>query len=394
MNTLHTGQLVVASSGTLLGIMLIMALVNRPGGMREGNRLLAAALACNLSYLLLIVAVRAGLSTTAWFLTPSILLYATSTILLLGYVRAITSPGLGLRISHLIHLLPPLLLAVSIRLIMPDSQPVGELLEAARAGWPPNAISLAGIGLYLLQSAYLGFALLELRAHRKRVPGQFSYTDNVTLTWLRLLIGLYLVLSVAGLVIALARLVPGVELWPRSFVSMTTVLVVNYLIAFKALSQPALFEPDTNPEPKSADSDRPMDVASSPEMRSQEPALPPEVESHYWGELQATMKRNRPHLDSKLRIADLAAQLDMPVHHLSQTINRRAEESFSDYINRYRVEEAKTLLTDTGKAITTVAFDAGFNSESAFYRHFKNFTGKTPKQFRLQLPPELTQKAP
>ena len=43
------------------------------------------------------------------------------------------------------------------------------------------------------------------------------------------------------------------------------------------------------------------------EVCSQESALPPEVESHYWGELQVAMEQDQPHLNSQLRIADLAA---------------------------------------------------------------------------------------
>ena len=43
------------------------------------------------------------------------------------------------------------------------------------------------------------------------------------------------------------------------------------------------------------------------------------------------------------------------------------------------------LLKDTDKTIAAITFDAGFGSESAFYRHFKNFTGQTPKQYRRDL---------
>ena len=391
---MHTAQIIIASSGALLGMMLIVALVRRPGGLREGNRMLAMALACNLCLLLLLIAMRVGINLTAWSTAPITFFYNLGSIMLLGYVRTLTTPGFALQASHLAHLVPPLALMVFVLLINDSKLSTGELLESARGGWPPNSLALTGICMYLLQVAYFGRALLELRTHRKCVPEQFSYTDGVTLTWLRLLIGLSLVLSVTALAIALIRLIPGMELWPRSYVSMTAILVTYYLIAFKGLSQPALFEPAAESGRKPADQESREGAVISAEVRPQENALPPEVESHYWGELEAAMERDRPYLNSKLRIADLAIQLDMQVHHLSQTINRRAQESFSDYINRYRVEEAKSQLGDTAKPITTIAFDAGFNSESAFYRHFKHFTGKTPRQFRTQLPPELASQTP
>ena len=83
----------------------------------------------------------------------------------------------------------------------------------------------------------------------------------------------------------------------------------------------------------------------------------------------------------------------MPVHHLSQTINRCSGQSFFDFINRYRVELAQKLLEQRGKSITSVAFDAGFNSESAFYRHFKKVAGKTPKQYQRGSVPDTSPNA-
>jgi len=61
------------------------------------------------------------------------------------------------------------------------------------------------------------------------------------------------------------------------------------------------------------------------------------------------------------------------------------DKSFYDYINHYRVEEARQLLIDPGKAgykISSIAYDAGFNSVSTFNEVFRKFTGLTPSQFR------------
>ena len=58
--------------------------------------------------------------------------------------------------------------------------------------------------------------------------------------------------------------------------------------------------------------------------------------------------------------------------------------NFSDYVNSYRIDFAKELLSnfdDKKETIENVAFDAGFNSKASFYRAFKRHTSTTPKDF-------------
>jgi AraC-like DNA-binding protein len=59
--------------------------------------------------------------------------------------------------------------------------------------------------------------------------------------------------------------------------------------------------------------------------------------------------------------------------------------SFFDYLNKYRVQYAMTLLGTTGQqssVILNIAFAVGFNSNSAFYAAFKKCVGQTPAQYR------------
>jgi AraC-like DNA-binding protein len=383
-------QILIAGGGALFGLMLIVALLVRRGGVRKGNRLLAASLAGALGLLVGLILIRADLAQDSGLSSLLISLYLLSPAFMLGYVRALIRPGFSLQPSDSIHLLPAIGFAITTNLLAGDNMTIAEAMEQARGGWPPNTAALLGILLYVLQVLYFSRAMLELRAHQRQVIWDFSYDENITLRWLQILLGISLLLSSIGLVITLVRLLPGVELWPRSIYSMSMVILIYYLIGFMGLSQPAIFDPvaeeDHTPRGKFAQPGRGAPEATRPAL--EEGALPAEVETHYWTELQAHMGREKPFLDNKLRIADLAGQLDMPVHHLSQTINRRAGESFSEFINRHRVDAAKGLLNDPEKPIAMITFDAGFNSESAFYRHFKNFTGQTPKQYRRELQPQ------
>ena len=71
----------------------------------------------------------------------------------------------------------------------------------------------------------------------------------------------------------------------------------------------------------------------------------------------------------------------MPANHLSQAINQVAQLNSFNLINGYRVKEAQDLLANSSVSISTVALDAGFNSESTFYKHFKHATGMPPRQY-------------
>ncbi len=104
--------------------------------------------------------------------------------------------------------------------------------------------------------------------------------------------------------------------------------------------------------------------------------------------LEDYMTEQKPYLDANLTLPDLAAKLQVPSHHLSRVINEKQGSNFYEYINRYRVEEVKTKLSDTSitnLSLLGIAYESGFNSKSAFNRVFKKMTGMTPSEFKKQL---------
>ena len=103
------------------------------------------------------------------------------------------------------------------------------------------------------------------------------------------------------------------------------------------------------------------------------------------------MESRAPYLKNDLRLSDLAEMAKIPPNHLSQIINQYADKNFFEFINEYRVAQAIRLLAQQPKAkIITIALESGFNSQSAFYKQFKNSTGYTPKQYMLQTLPSKT----
>jgi AraC-like DNA-binding protein len=105
----------------------------------------------------------------------------------------------------------------------------------------------------------------------------------------------------------------------------------------------------------------------------------------YKRKLVRLMEEERVYLDSDLTLPKLALMVDCSVNHLSQAVNSGFKMSFFDFLNSYRVREAKSMLIhqdSLSQSILDVSFAVGFNSNSAFYAAFKNATGQTPAQFR------------
>ncbi len=101
------------------------------------------------------------------------------------------------------------------------------------------------------------------------------------------------------------------------------------------------------------------------------------------------METNKPYLKSDLKISELADSLAVPYHQLSQLINDEFFVNFYDFINKYRVEDAKKLLIedDRNYKILAIAYEVGFNSKATFNRVFKKFTDLTPSEFKEKFSP-------
>lgn len=101
--------------------------------------------------------------------------------------------------------------------------------------------------------------------------------------------------------------------------------------------------------------------------------------------LRSLMENEAPYADSSLTLTQLADKLDVSPHNLSEVINTRLNLNFFDFVNRYRLEKIKQDLTDPDKKnlkLLAIAFDAGFNSKTAFNTIFKKHTGLTPSEYR------------
>ena len=83
-----------------------------------------------------------------------------------------------------------------------------------------------------------------------------------------------------------------------------------------------------------------------------------------------------------LTVAELAETVGSNRTYVSACINHLAGQSFSDFVNKWRIEYAMELMkNDATLTITEVADRAGFTDRTTFYRSFKKMTGKGPTEW-------------
>ncbi len=99
--------------------------------------------------------------------------------------------------------------------------------------------------------------------------------------------------------------------------------------------------------------------------------------------LSRLMDEERIYTDDQLTLQDLADELSITPHQLSQLLNDRMNSNFNTFVNQYRIRFAKDMLIQQPeKTVLAISLEVGFNSKSAFYEAFSRFTGMSPQNFR------------
>lgn len=102
--------------------------------------------------------------------------------------------------------------------------------------------------------------------------------------------------------------------------------------------------------------------------------------------LYRLMEHDKIYTDNNIKLIDVADELSINPHQLSEILNNKLNKSFKAFINEYRVHEACALLKkEPGKAIIRIGLEAGFVSKSSFNAAFHKIMGCTPTEFREKI---------
>lgn len=227
--------------------------------------------------------------------------------------------------------------------------------------------------LLVQYSIYL-FQILELTNNNKmKAEQELSNIEKVDLSWLKTFMVAF-ILVFALLAIMFVGVIHQINVeWLNKIVSVVFSIAI-FVLGYKGLFQQSIFsnmESNEFSEPVALEMNRTRTVDEKLIMN-----------------LLVYMEKNKPYCEPDLTLTSLAKQLNMGRNQLSEMINASMGCNFYDFVNRYRVEEVKTMLTQpSGNNFTllAIAFDAGFSSKSTFNYIFKKFTGLTPSEYKKGL---------
>ena len=382
--------------GAAQGLFLSWTFFFSPQGGRLSNRLLGMVM---LSLALLVVEIllcySGYIQLVPFFVGLTEPLNFVVSPLLYLYARSLTEPAFGWRPRYLLLLLPAAAHAMymvpffaqrnawKLRTVAESfHQPHPAAPEAMHNFWwfatytQFYAVFYMLLGGYLL--LYLGLQLRLLLTYQRQQAARAAPPASA-LGWLKHLglgCGLLLLVYVGATTYYHYHTgdVNDVgDVWVASVISL-----LFYGLSGRAISRSSLLALQAPPAAPPAE-------AVAPRKKYDKTALNPEAATDILFRLRALMDAAHPYRNPNLSLADLAAQLHLPPHHLSQVINEHCQQNFFDFINTYRIEEVKRQLQrpETGHLkLEEIGFAAGFNSKSAFNAAFKKNTQTTPSQFR------------
>jgi len=362
--------------GAFQGVFFSLVLLGLPKGNLLANRLLALFL---LNFSIGMIGI--SLYSSKWVLQmPHLgLLHApfnaVTAVPMYLYFLALTKKGFRLRWRHALYFIPFLAILIGFLpfYLLPAAEKTDVLLESYLAlplSWKISFLFSLLVNLVGFVATYI----LIIR-HERVIREVYSSPLNHTLLWAR-------TFFYAGL--ATFAVCVFVSLFSINWadpVSNLCFSVIIYVFGYRALRQPEIFT-DVSAAALPPAAAIPLVHQN---VKYEKSGLSEAKAQSLLTALEQLMEKEKPYLDANLNLQQLADSLFIPPHQLSQLLNQFRGESFSDYVNRFRVEYFKQAIANPANrhySILGIAYESGFNSKAAFNAVFKKITSQTPSEFR------------
>ena len=209
--------------------------------------------------------------------------------------------------------------------------------------------------------------LYQLLRYRILLKNNYSNIEKIDFTWLLLLIGGFLLVWVWFLVTHIAGQYVALDISDTlGVVGTYLIFVLINILAVYGMLYSNVFE----------------GIKAEDEQSQLDTEL---IDPDYVERVRDALEVDKLFLNPRLTLEELADHVKLAPRLVSTIINRSMNKNFHEFVNHYRVEEAKRILSDIAhkdQSVLDVALIAGFNSKATFNRFFKKFTKLTPSEFR------------
>ncbi len=283
-------------------------------------------------------------------LEPIFIFTGLAMLLLIGplfrwYVQGMTTPNLQLSKRYMLELIPFVVIFGSSLFVTKEWYENSELVIIIFAS--------GLIFIYLHFAFYILLCWLVLKRTKKRYRDDVQTKSQKTVIgWLHMLVIGFLIIWVSYVLNILDGAVPYV-------IGPIVYSLVIYFLSYKAYQL------------RSIDLDGAVFKISDNNILFQK--------------ISELVIADKLYLESDLSLVKLSEMLGQSTQLTSSIINQYAKRNFNDFINYYRIQDAKKmLLSELSEkyTISAIAFDLGFSSLSSFNSAFKKFVGTTPSSYR------------
>lgn len=299
------------------------------------------------------------------------------------YVYVLTQKKQQFHWHYLIHIIPYLFFTIILYFKL-QSHPNPIITEAIIEIEDTNTPLMWAQTIFniFLGPLYLVAVLFLLRKHRKSIEKNFSYTENIDLKWLNnVLLGAGIVWGVVIIMTLISNYNHYLPSRIGDNIIFSTITLLVFFMGYFGLKQQVIYSVQPIKVGENSTPDREKESESGKYKKS---GLKPHESDDYLDSLLKYMEDEKPYLDGKLSLKQLASTLDISTNYLSQIINEKLQLNFFDFVNKYRVDLLKTKLKENANSnytLLSLAYDCGFNSKSSFNATFKKHTGLTPSQY-------------
>ena len=288
------------------------------------------------------------------------------------YIFSFTTKDFKFRKVYLLHLIPFLffLVMIILKFHIKSADSLREILQT------DSLFSLMESRIfdffhYLQFFGYAVASLIILRNYRIKIKNVFSTIEHINLSWLNFVVFGFISWKLLRFLNYILWITTESSIVMYLYIVAEIIFLIFVSLMFlKGLRQPVILTGYEENQYK---------------RKYKKTSLSEAMKENYKNNLLQYMEKQKLYLDSSLYINELAEKVSIPPHHLSQVINTCFDQNFFDFINSFRINESKRLLSEQNsvkKTVLEILYATGFNSKSVFNTAFKKHTGMTPTQFK------------